>query len=261
MKTKNFKIGLIGIFLAIIIVSGCMGGGDEEKIETTLAGEEPAGEIKESPEQGVEKVEKSFSDLLNLGKPQGYTISYDITGKNMDGKSEMTMYFAGEKKMRMDSITKSGGITSEGSIFIMGDDMHACTKTEGGWTCIIFEGDTESGLEGASGVFEEDPEKPSYDGAQNIAGVTAECYKLESGGTKYRYCIHPEKYLMLLGETYINGNLESKIIATNVDLNMPKNSVFELPAEPMDIESMMGDPCAVCNMLSGEEKMQCLESC
>ena len=289
MERKNSGTGLIfGIFLTIMVVmmaisiGGCIGGGNGEQessgIETppveetpsdkeTPAEEPPEQEEPETEEQETEGLEgekpgKSFADLLNLGKPQGYVIDYDITGKEMSSVSKMTMYFAGEKKMRMDSLLKDAETTSESSVFIIGDNMHVCTKTDGEWTCITFKGDdTTSELEETTGVFEKDPEKPLYDGTQNIAGITAECYKLESEGTKYRYCIHPKKYLMLLGETRINGELEYKTIATKVDLNMPQDSVFELPADSMDIESMMSDPCAVCDMLSGVDKTQCLEDC
>ena len=270
MKIKNIGIGLLfaAFLVVIIMVSGCIGG-EEKKPQTgeEQPAEKPSAEnppVTEEPKE-EKPIGKSLSDLLGLGKPQGYTVSYDMTGKESGGASKMTMYFAGEKKMRMDSIRNYEGETSEGSIFIKGDDLYSCTKTEGEWTCLKFtsEKSEENQWEGISNSFEKDPEKPLYDGTQNIAGVAAECYKIESGGAKYRYCIHPQKYLMLLTETYLGGTLEYRMIATEVDLGMPQESVFDLPAEPKDIGSMMGgsDPCAICEMLSGEEKQGCLDSC
>ncbi len=280
MKTQNLKIGTIfGVVLVgILLISGCIGGGNGDQKPTgtetppteqppedkkTPAKEQAEQEEPETEERESENPGKSLADMLNLGKPQGYTISYDMTGKEMSGTSKMTMYFAGEKKIRMDSSIDNAEVTTEGSVFIIGKDMYSCAKTDGEWVCFSFNGEDIPESEETSGVFEANPEKPLYDGTQNIAGVSAECYKLESEGTEYKYCVHPKKYLMLLSEVYINGNLEYRMIATNVDLNMPSSGVFELPAEPMDMSEMMGrgDPCAMCNMLSGEDKAECLENC
>jgi len=203
----------------------------------------------------------SLADIFNLGKPKGYTVSYDITGKDMGGVSKMTMYLAGEN-MRMDTTVKdTEGGTVEGSVFIIEDGMYVCTKSEGEWSCLKTASAGTGDWDDISEEFEKDPEKPLYDGTQNIAGFAAECYKLESEGTKYRYCVHPQKYLMLLTELYDGADLSYRMIATNVDLDTPQASVFIPPAEALDLEEMMGDPCAACNMLSGEDKAECLENC
>ena len=309
METNINKIkagSTVMVFLIVIAVigliamSGCIGGGgDQQKqpagAEKPAGGEQPAqqpaeenkpaaeetkpaSEETKTGETVVDKAKKSLSDIFNLGKPQGYTVSYDMTGKDVSTASKMTLYFAGEKKIRLDTASNYMGESFESSIFLIGSESYMCTKTQGEWACFKFT--SESGLtnfENVSKDVEKDLEKPVYDGTQNIAGVTAECYKLEVNGTTNRFCVHPQKYLMLLTETYMGGKLEYRMIATSVDLSMPKDSVFILPAEPKDISSMMGgntppsgaggdyaggkaDPCDSCNQLPEEERTQCLEA-
>jgi len=308
MKTNINKINVgstVMVFLIVITVigliamSGCIGGGggDQQKqpsgAEKPAGGEQPAqlpaeenkpaaketkpaSEETKTGETVVDKAKKSLSDIFNLGKPQGYTVSYDMTGKDGSTASKMTLYFAGEKKIRMDTMSNYMGESFEGSIFLIESKSYLCTKTQGEWVCFT----SESGLtnfENVSKAVEKDLKKPVYDGTQNIAGVTAECYKLEVNGKTNRFCVHTQKYLMLLTETYAGGKLEYRMIATSVDLSMPKESVFILPAEPQDISSMMGgstppsgeggnhdgagaDLCASCDQLSGDEKTQCREA-
>ena len=274
MKRKNIGIGLLfGMFLMIIImISGCIGGGDEKQQtgeEQPPAGEETPGTPSEKEEPKTEETKgeapgKSLADILNLGKPEGYTISYDMTGKEVKGEPKMTIYSAGDK-MRIDTLLKDVEGTTESSTFMLGDEGYVCIKTEGEWLCLALppEKIEQNKWEDVSDTFEKDPKKPLHDGTQNIAGVAAECYKLESEGMEYRYCLHSQKYIMLSMETYMGGVLEYKMIATEVDLNTPQDSVFELPAEPTDIERMMGggDPCAICDMLPSEERQECLDNC
>ena len=273
MNIKKIKAGstIMGVLIVIAVIgliamSGCIGGGggDQQKqpsgAEKPAGGEQPAQQPAEEnkPAAGeniADKAKKSFSDLFNLGKPQGYTVSYDITAKNAEGMSKMTMYFAGEKKMRIDSTSNYDGEILESSIFLVGDESYMCTKTEGEWTCFKFTSKSESNKwEEMPKELEKDIEKPLYDGTQNIAGINAECYKLDSGKTTSRYCVHPQKYLILLGETYSSGELDYKMIATKVDLSMPKDSVFVPPVEPKDITRMMGEGIPAGNAAGGSNE-------
>lgn len=239
---KKFKYWLLsGIFLTIIIaitlvISGCIGGENggetgDAQVDESSGDKEP---LKEAGEKASDNAKKSLSSILNLGTPSGYMVSYDITGKDAGETSEMTMYFSGVK-MRVDMKNLEGSA----SIFKDGIKIYMCMQQEGKWMCIKFKEDVAPELADISDTFEDDPGNAIYDGIEIIAGVTAECYKYESGGTKQRYCVHPEKYLALLAETYDGGNLEYRMIATKVDLNAPEDSVFELPAEPVDLEGLM----------------------
>ena len=188
MKREKIKTGIFfGAILVAIMISGCIGGedGGEEK----PSGEQPSAGEKTPAEQPPEEEKKgmSLADIFNLGKPGGYTASYDITGKGMGGVSKMTLYFAGEKKMRSDTIMNDAEGTSEMSIFMIADKVHMCTRTDGEWMCLTTDATTEDWKDIAQ-EFENDMEKPVHDGTQNIAGITGECYKLESTGTEYRYC-------------------------------------------------------------------------
>jgi len=227
MISKKFIPGSIpGIFLiimlaAVIIISGCIGGGN--------GGEQPVDKTK---------TDRSLEEILNLEESLSYTISYDITGKNIDGRSGMTMYLAGDKN-RIDMTSEASGKKTENSIFQVGTNSYTCAKEKGEWMCIKFSGNVVGDVKSSYTPSGNDSGKAVYDGEQNIMGISAKCYKLEVDTGKYKYCVHPQTYMMLLSEVYSEGSLEYGMVATKVDLNTPDDSVFELPAEPMDFESGM----------------------
>ena len=243
--------------------------GEKKDTEDEQEGEGGTGDEKEEKEEEKDTLGNRISEIIGLGKPAGYTVSYDITGEGMDGASKMTFYLKSDR-MRMDQFIEYEGETSEISIYGMDNKVYICSKTEGVWQCFTsgekMEDETDF-MGDISGKFEHDEPGILYEGTQVIEGIKAQCYKIESGGDKYRYCVHPEKYLMLLGESYIGGQLQSRMIATRVDLSAPSDSVFKLPVEPVDMEDIMedmagGDMCAMCEMIpEGPDKRECLETC
>ena len=247
---KKIKLGLFFcMFLTIILVtcvvliSGCTSGGDEEKPaqvyeEHPVASQQQVDNINVSEEKTGEKNEEkpvyvdknSFAYSFSLGSPEGYAVSYDTTLDRAMGSSGMTIYLSG-LKLKVDYISKDARGTTESSVFRTGIKTYACKKQLNEWTCVKFRDDIAPDLVDISNLFENNPEKPVYEGTQTIAGIAARCYNLESGEKRYLYCVHPEAYLALLAEKYSGKEVEYRMTATKVDLSTPDDSVFELPAE------------------------------
>ena len=251
---KKIKWGLFFcMFLTIILVtgvvliSGCTSGGDKEKPaqvyeKPPAASQQSVDNINISEEKTEGKTEmeneekpvyldkNSFAYSMSLGSPEGYAVSYDTTLDRTRVSSGMTIYLSG-LKLRVDYISnnKRGGL--ESSIFKTGIKTYSCTKQLNEWTCVKFRDDIAPDLAEISNLFENDPGKPVYEGTQNIAGIAARCYNLESGEKRYRYCVHTEAYLALLAEKYSGKEVEYRMTATKVDLSTPGDGVFELPAE------------------------------
>jgi hypothetical protein len=247
---KKIKGGLFFcMFLTVILVtgvvliSGCTSGGDKEKPaqvyeKLPAASQPPVDNTNVSEEKPEEKNEEkpvyvdknSFAYSLSLGSPEGYAVSYDTTLDSAMGSSGMTIYLSG-LKLRVDYISSDKRGVVESSIFKAGIKTYACTKQVDEWTCVKFRDDIAPDLADISNLFENNPEKPVYEGTQNIAGIAARCYNLESGEKRYLYCVHPEAYLALLAEKYSSKEVEYRMTATKVDLSAPDDSFFELPAE------------------------------
>lgn len=177
-----------------------------------------------------------FSDIMNLGLPQGYVISYDITA-TVEGKEntmQYTQYVKGEKS-RTDTEGIFEGQEMEMRFYSLPKGGYSCTKLQGEWSC--FGGKTREEFKETTGTstgeeqqetFEEKAPKVTYDGTQTIVGVTAPCYKVSYKGGESRMCVHPDHYLPLLIQAK-----DFEMIATSLSLTPPEESAFELPAEPI----------------------------
>ncbi len=280
----------IGILLVMLVMfGGCIGGPPQETTSTveseagTTVKDDATSTVKDDATSTVKddatstvkdeadttvKDEAdtasgiSFEDLFNLGKPTGYTVEYDITMSNEGWDTTMTQkHYVKDNKLRMDSIADAEGQGIETRAYSIPKGTYMCSKAGQTWTCFgsdaedIDEG-ADTGAEDFMTDFEGDMGNVAYDGTQQIAGVNAVCYKYSVEG-EWRVCVHPTMYLSLLveGENF-------QMIAKSVDLSSPADSVFELPAEPMDLGDLTGDPCAICAMMPDEEsKADCLASC
>lgn len=262
MKTENKKLWTLLVIFAVISFCGCLGGGPTET--TTTTGEKTTTtttlEEETTTQQGI-----SLENIFNLGKPSGYTVVYDITTSAAGETTKMTQtqYMSGEK-FRMDTLGSFEGEELEMRAYNIPKGTYVCTKTEDEWNCIGGETEEEADygfdLEDMTSEIEGDITKPVYDGTQVIAGVTAQCFKM----TTYegiRYCVHPNHYIPLLVESidYSEGQEgHFKMIATSFTLKTPDDSVFTLPAEPMDLSDICKNACM---QMPEEYRDQCLANC
>lgn len=254
------------VVLGMIATCGCMGGGPNATT-TTIAGEKTTttlastGKTTTTSPQGI-----SLESLFNLGKPSGYTIVYDITtsAAGETDKMTQTQYQSGEK-FRMDTAGSFEGEEMEMRAYNIPKGTYFCTKMEGEWSC--FGGETQEeadygfNLEDMTSEIEEDIEKPVYEGTQVIAGVTAQCFKMTTNEEAVRYCVHPNHYIPLLVEsTGTSPGQEGyyKMTATSVTLKTPDDSLFTLPAEPMDLSDLCKQACM---QMPAEYREECLEGC
>jgi hypothetical protein len=177
----------------------------------------------------------------------------------------------GEKKFRMDFGSKEGEMRS-----YMVNNVYTTCYNQGEWSCMKIEGnDSDNSAMESREIqkdFEEDPTQWDIgaDGTKQIAGVTAQCYKMnEHGATEFvRYCFAKEGVPLYV-------RMESKEGVTEMEATSYSTSVsdsdFVPPAEAKDLSTMYGgaggtspaggDACAYCNYLSGTDKDECLASC
>lgn len=261
MKTQDKKIWLAVTLASMILVSGCICGsfGTQQTEETETGGtEEATTTTKASNLGGI-----SFNDILNLGKPSGYTVTYDVTVAGQ--KMTQTHYFSGER-FRMDIAGTMGGQLFESRMYRIASGSYMCTKTEGRWTCLRLStgekgqtsgfdvDDIASKVEGAANI-------PTYEGTRVIAGVTAQCFKTTIDGTSSRYCVHPNFNIPLLVESSSLTETQEgyfRMIAKSFSTGAPPESVFQLPAEPTDLSNMCAQACA---MLPEDSQAACIENC
>ncbi|RLI90657.1 MAG: hypothetical protein DRO89_05465 [Candidatus Altiarchaeales archaeon] len=237
MKTE--KIMILFIIIGVIFICGCMGRGPSEAETTTTTTLEfttttaaPSGEI-------------SLEDISNLGKPSGYTVAYDITVSTEGETNRMTQtHYLGGKKFRLDMTDTVEGET-EMRFYNIPGGTYICVKIQGAWNCIggKTQEDAEFGfdIENMTSEIEEDLAKSIYDGTQVIAGVTAQCFRVTVSKGTMRYCVHSNYNIPLLmesTETAMGREKYIKIIATSFTLGAPSDSVFELPAEPIDLSGI-----------------------
>jgi hypothetical protein len=244
----------------MVFVSGCicggLGGGGPEDDDTSDGGSGETGDETTATTKasgggnllgGV-----SLDSLMNLAKPTGYTITYEVVASS-DGESSTMQYtqYTSGTKMRMDVTGKLSGEEMETRIYSLPPNSYMCMNAEGQWTC--FGGEDESGQE-TSGGFDLDSAiedigdsaddiKPTYEGTRVIVGVTAQCFKVEMDDMASRYCAHPNYNIPLLAESVGKNPGEEgyfKMEAKSLSMGTPSDSVFKLPAEPTDLSALMG---------------------
>jgi len=233
MKTEKIMIFII---IGVIFICGCMGRGPSEA-ETTTTETLESTTTTVAPSEGPLKVS-------DLGKPSGYTVAYDITVSTEGDASRMTQtHYLGGKKFRLD-VTDVEGET-EMRFYNIPGGTYICVKIQGAWNCIggKTQGDIDFGfdIENMTSGIEEDLAKSIYDGTQVIAGVTAQCFRITVSEGTMRYCVHSNYNIPLLMEstgTAMGREKYIKIIATSFTPGAPSDSVFELPAEPIDLSGI-----------------------
>ncbi|MEA3255631.1 MAG: hypothetical protein U9Q22_07330 [Candidatus Altiarchaeota archaeon] len=279
IRSMGLLMFLIVLMAGLVLMTGCIdgltgdsgdGGSDDAEPGTSS---EPGATVKDEGETKSTNPPKDegsggipFADIFNLGVPKGYVVSYDITVN--DGETKTTMkqtHNVKGDKMRMDMKNYAEGVDGEMRIYSISKEVYICTKVHGVWTCLG--GKSSEGVDDSSdtsfseeqlSLFENEMDNLVYDGTQVIVGVVAQCYKLRQGDESVRICVHPNKYINLLTESG-----DYRMVATSVSLVPPADSVFELPAEPVDLSGGIGsDPCAFCALIPDEDaKADCLANC
>jgi hypothetical protein len=188
---------------------------------------------------------------MNLGKPAGYTITYEMTS-SADGQAQTMQYvqYISGTKMRIDMTADMEEQATETRVYTLPSGSYMCMNAEGKWTCFggeEQEQQTPSGgfdLDAAVSDIEDSADQitPTYEGTRVLVGVTAQCFKVEMGGDASRYCAHPSYNIPLLAESVGKNPTEEgyyKMEAKSLSIGAPSDSVFTLPAEPMDMEALM----------------------
>jgi hypothetical protein len=258
MKIQR-KFWTVLIVVGAMFLCGCTGSGPEETTTTSMEVGETTTTM--APSGGI-----SLEDIFNLGKPSGYSVAYDISTSSGGETERMTQthYMSGEK-FRFDMTSTFEGQTTEMRFYSIQDGTYICTEIQGIWNCIggQTQEEVEYGfdMEDMTSEIESDVNKPAYDGTQVVAGVTAQCFRVTVSEGDIRYCVHPTYYIPLLMES--KGTVEGdegyfRMIATSITTQAPSDSVFELPAEPMDLNAMCREACM--NM-PAEYREDCLANC
>jgi len=236
MKTE--KIMILFIIIGVIFICGCMGRGPSEaETTTTIPSTTYITTTTVAPSEGP-------LEVSDLGKPSGYTVAYDITVSTEGDASRMTQtHYISGKKFRLDMTDVEG--ETEMRFYNIPGGTYICVKIQGAWNCIggKTQGDIDFGfdIENMTSGIEEDLAKSIYDGTQVIAGVTAQCFRITVSEGTMRYCVHSSYNIPLLMEstgTAMGREKYIKIIATSFTPGVPSDSVFELPAEPIDLSGI-----------------------
>lgn len=152
--------------------------------------------------------------------PSAYSITYSITFPTERGTWKEYVS-ANNKKIEL----KTERITT--LIYILGTNYYSCTQAVGQWFCLTVPTPSYAPNSDPSKYLRENP---IFTGKKNIAGRTANCYKISEG----TFCIDSETNILL--ESHIQAKEGEYIMsATSLNLNPPPQSEFTLPTKPQQI--------------------------
>jgi hypothetical protein len=213
---KQFFIFLSLFFAIAVLVSSCAGKEATTKGTESMKTEEtPGGDAK-----GI------ISGLI-ANKIPTYMVNYDITGAG--DLSSMRIY-SKSGKFRYDTVSHG----NEAFLFFIDRKMYSCSESPK--MCVYLGQQNETPKTGT-----EDVEKNlnSYDvvakPSRVIAGTTAKCFELSSGEAVSEICYSKEG-IPLYTKSTSQGNI-FEMTATDYSTSV-SDSVFELPAEPQDINAL-----------------------
>jgi len=212
---ENINKLLFCFFILFVILFFATACAKTEKETAT----ETKGEVQAADAKSI------FSNLL-ANKAKTFMVSYDMKGEEI---SKMTMYFKGGK-IRYDVVSDS----QEVSLFFIDNKAYSCTKSPK--MCIISEQAQKpsTGTESVEKNIEQSTivSKPS----RVIAGKTAKCFEVSNAQGSFEVCYSNEG-IMLYSKVSLQGKT-FEMTATDYSTTV-QDSVFELPAEPQDINAMM----------------------
>jgi hypothetical protein len=214
-----------------------------------------------------------FESLFAKQEKAEWMITYNLkySGSGTGAESQMSQYIKGDR-MRTDLAFE--GI--EMRTIALPDEYINCQK-QSTWTCTKVGAVNETGENDAEQIesdYETDPTKydVTKDGTKQVAGVTAQCFKVqETGSTFYaRYCVSKEGAPLYMYATSADGTSEMEATQYSTDV---ADSAFTPPAEPTDMPTYNTvpadgeynpgdfDPCSACEYLTGDDRAECMASC
>ena len=191
-----------------------------------------------APAEQPESAGSSFLDLMGMGSKTQWKIEYDITSNMATAaKMQMTQYMKGDKS-RTDSAL--GGYASR--IYVLGNKYYNCMQQASEWTCYeISMGTTQADVQAQ---IKSDPSKYKSvsDGTMQVAGVTANCFKLDNvEGAAMRYCFAKEGVPLYVSITSTSGGQTGTTVMTATSYTTDvSDSDFALPAAAQQMPSYPG---------------------
>jgi len=260
--------GILVLMVAALLL-GCPGGGTDT-VPTTPAdngGAAPdagdavpdaggavpdaGGETPDDDGSGSTTVSDSTDDFetlvansLNLEYKATYETTIISDGETLSSTS--TMVLKGEK-MRTDTTTEYDGEVMQSSIYLLEDGVYICSF-DPETTCLFFGGseDYETADSAGSTLTDQVADSPdNYDifakPSRTIAGITAPCFGFAGFDIdgEFETCYSSEGLNLYTHYSY--GTDEYTMIATSVQIGSVSDSEFVLPAEPLDLEDLLGD--------------------
>jgi hypothetical protein len=154
-----------------------------------------------------------------------YSMTADAAGTGTTSK--FTQYRKGDK-YRTDM--ELSGIQTR--MLALGSDSYSCTKMPAGWSCTRLETQAQKPAEDA---IRDNAQAFDEDGAMEVAGVQAKCFKGSVETTEVRYCISDEcvpLYISTRGSMGTDGVAVSTETKADSYSLQAEDSDFELPAQP-----------------------------
>jgi len=187
-----------------------------------------------TPAAAPEKVAATgtgFADYMGMRSTSKWKIEYDVSTGGAT-TIPMTQYTRGND-IRTD--TAVGGQTTRA--YLLGTKYYSCMEQAGAWTCFEF------GMPAGSAQSKIETEPSKYaavaDGTMQVAGTTANCFKLNVEGTAMRYCFSKEGVPLYLSSSgTANGQKVDTIMTARSYTLSVSDSDFELPAASQAMPSL-----------------------
>lgn len=225
MKTKFF---ILILFLISIILISCA----KETTVVQQPAAQGAGQPAAAQAQPSEQAKAGLTNLL-VNKIKTYKVTYSIaTSETENPASEMTMYYSGSDKVRIDTSGTSGGQQMSTSLYILAGKTYICTEKP---QKMCIQQNTEANPEVFTGQEDVEKNLESYSimplPSRTIAAVNSQCYRITvSGGEMIDSC-YSSGGIMLYTKTR-SSEMTAKSFTTNVP-----DSDFTLPAQPQSLEA------------------------
>ncbi len=245
------------LLVATLFVVACSSAPPSTPNTDTEAPQTPQNEGQGAPATDSGAFERAMSQYGTMEFSVNYRTQFTIEGESTTGT--MAQYFKGKDNMRTD--VSAEGV--ETRMLIVGETITSCFKQGSKWSCQKLT--SEPAESNPADTLERVTESPNEyvivrDGTKQVAGVSADCFKITADDTTTRYCIY-DSIPLYIQTTMPEGT--SELEATSYSKQVAADA-FDAPAEPSTAGATMpvgGDACAYCDYMQGDQKAQCLASC
>lgn len=277
---------ILALLATALLFAGCASTSPQETGKTA-----PATQGKEAPaKNGGQQAQPStpaqgsgssaadeLAKFFGLKSAKSYQVEYSYETNAPVGQpasAKLKLFMKDEQNFRTDLIFGE----YESRTYVNGKDMFACSQTGANWMCQKLP-PQEPSTTAHSDKFEQDflADKTKFNvellPPRNIAGATAACFKSTSGDTIGEYCFSAEGVPLYtkFGSTSSKPGEQNTITAISYKLSV-SDSDLALPAQPGSgvPSGVSGTPsggaggadvCSYCQMLSGQDKADCLANC